>query len=224
MTLSRVNFSARPGFTFVELCMGLLVCSLIFSAVAAFSLAMGRSWQTSETTQASGLRTSQIMLRLQSELRGAKAVLYCQSGSLTSSTSPAQLFIWKTDNVDATSQIPDGKMQYSELELIEFSPPTSTTTGTINTYQSHPAAGADSEWYTSFCSTAAGVSSFKSGLTATTLATHIDGMTFNVQNQSSTTQAPVIETALLFKGNGQMPDKTRYGTVTLRSPANAPAN
>jgi hypothetical protein len=214
----------RAGFTFIELCMGLLICSLIFSAVAAFSLAMGRSWQAAETTQASGLRTSQIMLRLQSELRGAKAVLYCRPGSLTDSSSAAQLFVWKTDNVDATLKVPDQKMQYSELELIEFSPSTSTTTGTICTYQAHPAAGADSEWFTSFCSTAAGVSSFKSGLTASTLATHIDGMTFNVQNQSSTTQAPVIEIALLFKGNGQMADKTRYGTATLRSPANAPSN
>src|SRR5436190_314486 len=121
----------RRAFTFVELCVGLLVCSLIFSAVASFSLAMGRSWEASQTSQASALRAGQIMLRLQKELQTAKAILYCQPGSLTNAAgvTPAQLFIWKTDKVDATTLVSDGKMQYSELELIEFTPPTSTATG-----------------------------------------------------------------------------------------------
>src|SRR5438876_3456461 len=104
-------------------------------------------------------------------------------------------------------------MQYSELELIEVVLPTSTTTGIIKVYQAHPAPAADSQWLTTFCSTAAGATSFKSGLTPATLASHVDGMTFNVQWQNSATQNPVIEFRLLFKGGGQTADKTRYGSI-----------
>ena len=77
----------RRGFTFIELCMGLVVCSLIFAAMAAFTLATGETWRSATTMQSGSLRASQIALRLQNELRGCEAVLCYQPGSLTDAES-----------------------------------------------------------------------------------------------------------------------------------------
>src|SRR3954469_9002094 len=123
-----VGARGRRGFTFVELCMALVVCSMVFAAVLAFAMAMGRSWQITDSTQAGSLRASQIALRLQAELRGCDAVLNFHPGSLTNSGGDsASIFLWKNDADDAVSHVPDGQIQYSECTLIEFEPATSTT-------------------------------------------------------------------------------------------------
>ena len=46
--------TTRRGFTFVELCIGLVVVSLVMGALAAFSLATADAWQQGATTNAVG--------------------------------------------------------------------------------------------------------------------------------------------------------------------------
>jgi hypothetical protein len=203
--------------------MALVVCSMVFAAVSAFAMAMGRSWQITDSTQAGSLRASQIALRLQAELRGCDAVLNFHPGSLTNSGGDsASIFLWKNDADDAVSHVPDGQIQYSECTLIEFEPATSTTPGTIYVY--HPdVLSSDPPIPTSLASDPGGIPSFKARCSRTPLATNVDGMAFAVQWATSTSQNALVEFQLRFVGHAQAAPMVRYGSVALRAPTKPPA-
>ena len=55
------------GFTFVELCLGLVITALVMSAMAAFSLAMASAWKSAEKTQSLTLRGHHAVLRIEKE-------------------------------------------------------------------------------------------------------------------------------------------------------------
>jgi hypothetical protein len=212
----------RRGFTFVELCMALLVCSMVFAAVSAFAMAMGRSWQMTDAMQSGSLRASQIALRLQTELRGCDAVLYCNPGSLTNTGGgSAEILLWKNDAFDPSSGMPDGQIEYTECTLITYEPPNGTTPGTIYVY--HPyALSTDPAIPTSLASDPGGIPAFKARCTRTPLATNVDGMAFSVQGATSGSQNALVEFQLSFVGDGQTAPKVRYGAVALRAPTTPP--
>jgi prepilin-type N-terminal cleavage/methylation domain-containing protein len=104
----------RPGFTLVELMMGLVITSLVMGALAALSFAMSRAWSQSESGQSSSISSHQAAIRLQNFLRQAKLVGLVRAGSTNGSMSPGGCaMLWlRDDNAD-------GKVQLTEIGLIE---------------------------------------------------------------------------------------------------------
>jgi type II secretory pathway component PulJ len=101
------------GFTLVELCLGMLITTLVMSGIAAFSLAMTRGWEESGRSQTLSLTATQVTARLQRNLRDAKRIGECRSGSLAPSGAPtAAVAIWVGDSNG------DRKIQSNEVQVL----------------------------------------------------------------------------------------------------------
>ena len=71
----------RRGFTFVELCLGLVITTLVMGAMAAFSMAMASAWKSAEKTQSLTLRGHHAILRIEKEVRNARLIGASRAGS-----------------------------------------------------------------------------------------------------------------------------------------------
>ncbi len=102
----------RAGFTFVEMMLGMIVTTLVMAAVAALMGAVGRGWVQSEASQTGSNLTSQLAIRMQRVLRGAKQLGAYRIGSIDGSATEAAVLIWKADSNY------DGKVQLEEIALL----------------------------------------------------------------------------------------------------------
>jgi hypothetical protein len=205
------------GFTFVELCIGLVVVSLVMGALAAFSLATAEAWQQGATTNAvgNGQNVAAIPLigtvacaRLDNEISSALQTGGYFTGNLTSPTGQqASLLLWKSDPNS------DRVIDAGEVELIEYNATDHIIYKYVPTITSPAATG-----YTTF-SNSSWIATFKPTATMTPLARNVDGMQIYVQTPNSATQLPVVEYRLYFSRGGHA--QTRYGAIALRSPETA---
>src|SRR5580704_15741546 len=91
------------GFTLVEMCIALVVMSMVLGALAAFSLAMAKSWDNGATTDTTGGQTVATIpiianiaaARLDNEITNAIAVGAYYAGTLSSSTGQqSAILLW----------------------------------------------------------------------------------------------------------------------------------
>jgi type II secretory pathway pseudopilin PulG len=211
----------RNGFTFVELCLGLVITSLVMSALAAFTLAMSSAWRQAEQTQSATIIANQVSAVLQDQIRQARLLGAWRAGSISGSGESAAVMLWK-EAADG-----DGIIQDSELSLIEFDP----TRHRLMIYPAGQGSGANVP-YSTFTSTAV-IDSFKSGRTARPLARSIWGASFKVSGTGSG-QVPRLQFALRIvpenrdDNGGITPDAQarpliQYGQATLRAAAAIPS-
>lgn len=210
---SRANF-ARRGFTLPELILGLLITSLIASALASLAYAVSQQWQSADGSQSIGLISRQAMLRLESTLRSAKYVGYVaadasktQNGK-TAMTGAGVIF-WAGD---ANA---DGQMQLSEIAMIEHDGFNSSLV-----IWTAPNPNPNGVCFATDIDSAADVTNFKKVASSKVMIPDVTGAVFTVQNSGSASQKPAIEYTLTFTKSGQQ--TVRYGMVTLRSPTTTP--
>jgi len=210
----------RRGFTFVELCLGLVITSLVMSALAAFTLAMSAAWKQAEQTQSATVIANQVSAVLQDQIRQARLLGGWRAGSINGSGENAAVMLWK-EAADG-----DGIIQDTELSLIEFDPGGHR----LVIYPAGQGLGVNVP-YSTFATTSV-IDSFKAGRTARPLARGIWGASFKVSGTGSG-QVPRLQFALRIvpekrdDNGGVSPDaKARpliqYGVATLRAPAAIP--
>jgi type II secretory pathway component PulJ len=216
------------GFTLFELMIGMLVTSMVVGAAAALMTAVAQGWTQSESVGNSSNRVVMTHLRLQRILRSAKQLGAYRAGALEG-TSSASVLIWKDDaNLD-------GKIQFSEIALLEFSP----SDGKLRYYEvNYPAGWTDAQ------KTAADtpaqdddeiydrdsqpdpIDSFKSAAYvpdadhAMVLAAGISGAEFHKYDSTSTTR-PRFEYLLNFTLTDGSTE-TEYGAVSSRAATTLP--
>jgi hypothetical protein len=203
--------SARHGLMLIELCMGLVVTAMIGGAIASFCLAVSSSWQGRENEQALAMQSSQTKLRMRDALHSAKYFGY----PLTATTSGSTVMFWAEDGSTARGTTSDGKIQYAEIGLLQYN----STAKTIELYTVPTTTALGANWaYSAICS-AGTINTFRSGLTAKTLASNVTSATFTVSN-GSTNIAPSLQYTITFSRNGESVLET--GSVSLRGSGATP--
>jgi type II secretory pathway pseudopilin PulG len=207
--------SQRRGFTFVELCFGLVITALVMAGLAAFSLAMSTAWQNAGSSEAILLAANQDVRLLDAKIRPCVLTGGWQSGSLDgTSAKPAAVLLWTADTNNSAT------VNYSEIMLIEHNPQTQQ----ILLYQAPvPLLVPDVVYsYASVFSQASFINTFKEGLTPTVLCGNVIGAQFYVGPADSATARPLVEFALTVKSTTQT--QVVYGDATLRAPLAVPTN
>jgi hypothetical protein len=115
--------------TLLELCIGLIITSMIVAALGTFCFAVAQTWGQNSGVQATTLTASHATARVEQTLRETKYLLQYRPGSLDGATSgsSAQLLFWHRDfwnNSDPAgkTQVSDGSVQIAELALLEHDP------------------------------------------------------------------------------------------------------
>jgi hypothetical protein len=199
---------ARSGFTFVELCLGLVVTSLISAAVASLLLSVSACWNATAELQSATIRANQFTERLSSKLRDAKRIGTWNTGN---AAVAAGLIFWRDVNND-------GIMTYSELAVIQHEP----TTQTIDLYTVSLGAGdPDPTWSSAALTDPSAIDNFISGLTPQPMVRNVSSALLSVSNATSSDVAP---SALWMLGLAES-DSTvvsRSCSASLRGPATPP--
>jgi len=205
----------RSGFTFVELCFGLVITALVIAGLAAFSLAMSTAWQNAGSSEAILLAANQDVRLLDAKIRPCALTGGWQPGSLDgTSAQPAAVLLWTADT-NASSTV-----NYSEILLIEHDP----VAQQIKLYQAPvPLLVPDVVYsYATIFSQASFIDTFKDGLTPTVLCNNVVGAQFYVGPADSATARPFVEFTLTIKAGTQT--QVVYGDATLRAPLAVPTN
>jgi hypothetical protein len=210
----------RGGFTFIELCFGLVITSLVMGAVAAFTLSVSRAWRYSDQVQAAAVHARQTTVRLGRLVQDARLIGAVEAGGLTGTPSaPAAVLIWVRDTNN------DGAIQGAECAMIEHDP-------IGKALQVYPAGQGDAvvalPWAV-FTSPAV-LANFKIGRTATPITRGVENARFTTHGVGSTTQAPSLEYVLKLTSRKSSPGATdvdqmslEYGTCSVRAPARQPS-
>ena len=207
--------SQRRGFTFVELCFGLVITALVMAGLAAFSLAMSTAWQNAGSSEAFLLAANQDVRLLDAKIRPCVLTGGWQSGWLDGTTAkPAAVLLWTADTNNSAT------VNYSEIMLIEHNPATQQ----ILMYQApvHLLVPDVVYSYATDFSQASFITTFKDGLTPTVLCNNVIGAQFYVGPADSATARPFVEFALTIKSGSQT--QVVYGDATLRAPLPVPTN
>jgi hypothetical protein len=205
----------KSGFTFVELCFGLVITALVMAGLAAFSLAMSTAWQNAGSSEAILLAANQDVRLLDAKIRPCALTGGWQTGSLAGTAAqPAAVLLWTADT-NASSTV-----NFSEIMLIEHDP----VAQQIKLYQAPvPLLVPDVVYsYTNAFSQPSFIDTFKDGLTPTVLCSNVVGAQFFVGPANSPTARPFVEFALTIKAASQT--QVVYGDATLRAPLPAPTN
>ena len=108
------------GFTLAELLIGLMVMSIVLSAVATLSFALGSANDSVADTTEKQAHVRYAMLRISELIRHCK--LICRA-------TPGTMAIWRADD-NGDGQINPGELVYlivgtekNFIKLLEFSPP-----------------------------------------------------------------------------------------------------
>lgn len=215
----------RAGLTLAELLIGLLVTSLVASAVSAVMVSVGAGWRTGESSVSSSASTGQAMARLQRILRTARQIGAVRAGGLTGGTQDAAVALWKQDANG------DGRIQFSELALIEHSLGADPLESVLRMYDvSFPSTmtlaqkqAADATLVDDCIYDANQITTFKSMtyVRSTVLAGRVMAAQFRRIDGAATVR-PRLEYALRFDEGGE--SVTKYGTTALRTPATLPVS
>lgn len=210
--------SRFSGFTVVELCLAIVITSLVAGALTAFSLAMLSAWKHAEQTQALTLTGNQVVLRIQNELRSARLIGACRAGSSDGSAPGAAVVLWKQDFNG------DGKIQASEMEMIVHD----TVNHELRLYRTgQPDPDPNQVWSYSTFSDASVFNLFATGRQSVLLARGVQGAVFQTSGTTGASQNPSLQFALKLKAeNASMPGSpqqlVQYGVATVRAPLAQP--
>jgi|GEM_PF-4628588 len=188
----------RRGFTFIELCLGLVTTSLVMSAAAAFMMGVATTWKASGDAQATAAESTQTNLKLQSFFRSCNAL----GGSTTIS-----VLVWRADNNG------DNTIQSSELAALTYDP-------ALKILQLHfpTVSGAgDSTWTEAefYHPTATSVFSSLPRVSRLVLA-RVSAAHFAILRGSGAMAKPIVEFDLSVTRDAKV--KRHYGSVALRKP------
>jgi len=115
----------RLAMTIVEVLMSLIVVSLISVGVSAMLYATNYGTSSQREVRRVAVRTQQVRLRLDNEIRNARQILAAGQ----TSAGHAYVVLWRGDtNAEDTNQ---NKVNLSELELIELPDGSTTLTSYI---------------------------------------------------------------------------------------------
>ena len=182
----------RRGFTFVELCLALVVSSFVTAAVASFLLSVSACWNATEDLNSTTLRANQFSERLTGRLRDAKRIGYWKS------TNAASLIYWRDLNND-------NAMTNSELGVIRYN----STDKTIESYVANPAAVLNPAWSAAELRDTSAITTFTAGLTPTPMVRNVATADLGVTNADSTDVAPTVTWILgLTESNGSVATHT----------------
>jgi prepilin-type N-terminal cleavage/methylation domain-containing protein len=231
MTQSSTNFNQpsriprRSGFTLLELMIGMVITSLVMTAVAAVLSAVGQGWKQNGTVQSTSNGTVQTHLRVQRLIKSAHQLGAYRVGAISgTATLPAAIMMWKSDANH------DNKVQFSELALLIHDDPAGGGNGSVIYYDvlypttwtaaqktaADTPALADDEIYKD-----SNIDTFKnlSNVRATTIAKDVIGVEFRKIDGSSVVR-PAFEYLVSLQKNGKT--ELEYGTVAVRTPTTLP--
>jgi prepilin-type N-terminal cleavage/methylation domain-containing protein len=199
----------RRGFTFVELCLALVVSAIMLSALATFTLAVGNYWRQSTGTQTAALTANQAIMRIQKRLYDAHRLGYCRAGS---AGSPAAVVYWAADTNG------DGYMQFTELRVLAHNP----TDKTVDLYVPVLSGGAsDDAWSSAEFNAASAVNRLTTGQTPTPIVSRVSDATFATEQATSATLFPTFQFWLQIE-QADGTSSNEYGAATLRSASTPP--
>ncbi len=202
------------GFTLLELCFGLLITAMVFGAVAGIATAFSKTWVATEGTQMLQAGSRQSIAQVERELRSAKFVGFASEGK---SGDPARVVYWADDTPSGANMTGDGKMQVSEVRLIEHD----ASSDSLFLYKFVPngsnAATGASELKKSDTDDATDAANFKriSGVTAQTLGRNVHEAKFKLKDAKKG-GLPAVEYDLKYDVDGE--EQHEHGTLTLRAP------
>lgn len=105
---------SRSGFTFVELCIGLVVLALVIGAIASFTLAMANAWKQGESSLGELLVSNQVSARLSNSVEEARWLgSYTLDADGKYVTGPISL--WMHDHAIANDRV-----EYGEIAILEY--------------------------------------------------------------------------------------------------------
>jgi prepilin-type N-terminal cleavage/methylation domain-containing protein len=192
------------GFTLVELMVGIVVTTMVLSAMTFFLFGVGDIWHETDAGQSVYLAANRATDRIDRLVRGAKLL----DPDFTPGTgpTPAACMIWAADNNG------DGQIQLSEMALLQYDP----TTQTLFQYAipasvtpNPDTAGATLLTPAAFIATP--------GVTATPVAHNVTACTFNVTATNATAgNAPVLEVVMTVSDGRS--STTVYSTSAVRAP------
>ena len=194
----------RRGFTFVELCLALVVTSLVSAAVGSFLLSVSACWNATEDVSSTAVRANQFSARLAGRLRDAKRIGYWRS------TNAASLIYWRDLNND-------NAMTNSELGVIKYN----AIDQTVDSYVANPAAALNPAWTGAQLRDITAITTFTAGLTPTPMARNVASADLSVTNADSTDVAPTVTWLLsLTESNGNV--TTHTCVASPRGPSTPP--
>jgi type II secretory pathway pseudopilin PulG len=211
---------ARPkvGFTLIELLIGMIITTMVLTALSVVAFAVSTSWQQAEAANGASVTGTQVQTRITQWFRPSCNLGALQAGSLTSTLSPASLFFWMGDLTDATYPTGDGKIEFNEIGLLRYD----SASQELRLYQ----ATDWSTWSTSAKNTANGIAGTTYMNTVANMADFMTAcpnyqvvmrnVTGMVLHKQTPFDRPLVEFVIKLedsKGNSS----THYGTVTLRT-------
>lgn len=224
MPLRRTNLavSRHRGFTLVELCLGLIATAMVSCALAAFTMSIAKSWQSTGSAQAASLSSAATTMRIEEIVRNSRLTGKYNAGALDGSSSAAVL-LWLDDTNG------DGAIQENECAMLEYDSasrcilkrtvPSNGSTATLN--------------YATFSSSSTVLSNFRGDATTTQpVARDVDGAVFYANAGDGSTDLPRLEFTIQFQRTQTTSDGgtetvgsplTSYGVATVRTPLQRPS-
>lgn len=210
--------TAATAFTFPELCFGLVIAALVMGAVAAFALAMSRSWTHAQETESITVTARQVTNRITRTVQDAKLIGAISNGATNPNPLvPAAVILW----VDDTNG--DGAIQGAECAMIEHD----TSTKMLKLYGAGQGDATTVLPWSTFTAQAV-LTNFKVGRNWKPVGRGAEAVRFVGHSISSADQRPMLEFTLKLKpASAEASDDrnlvTEYGTCVVRAPAKQPA-
>jgi hypothetical protein len=228
-----ISTSRIAAFTLVELMIGMVVTTLVVGALSAMMTAVGRGWVASDSVRSSSNFTTQSVTRIKQVIRSSKQIGTVRFGSLDgTAATPAAVMLWRGDFSPDGSTI-DGKVQFSELGMIEHYVGATAATSELRYYKVvFPSTWTSAQKQAADTPALADDDIYKSNETDlfkamtnvsyTVLATNVLGCTFTRIDSASVTR-PELEFQLRTQKSDGSVDY-EYGTIAVRSPTTLPAS
>ncbi|MBC7785601.1 MAG: hypothetical protein H7144_17350 [Burkholderiales bacterium] len=105
--------SRGRGFTFIEMCMGMIITAMVGLAVSGFSLTVANYWRHAgqqQALQVSGAQSGGVIGPIIESARALGGVLHRDAEAI---------LLWQTDSFGGSA---DGVVQFAEVSLIEYQP------------------------------------------------------------------------------------------------------
>jgi prepilin-type N-terminal cleavage/methylation domain-containing protein len=193
----------RPGFTLVELMVGIVVTSLVLSAMSFFLFGVGDIWHQTDAGQSIYLAANRATDRIDRLVRGAK--LLDPDFTPGTGATPAACMIWAADNNG------DGEIQLSEMVLLQYDP----ITQTLFQY-AIPASVTPNPDTTSVTLLSPAAFIATAGVVATPIVHNVTACTFNVVPADLiTANAPILEVVMTVSDGRS--STTVYSTAAVRA-------
>jgi type II secretory pathway pseudopilin PulG len=219
VTLMRARRRAS-AFTAVELIMGLLITSLVTTALAGVMAAVAQGWRATEITQTGAVADNAAVARISRTLREALEV----GDPATFADGSTGIMYW-ADDTDG-----DGAPKISEMATLEFNQPTKQVRRLrVNTTRYDIWSGLydlfDGGMITSIKALIGLLFGGQPEVLTTVLADNVQSAKFTVIPAASSDELPRVEYMLVIERpvpgkTGQTQTSALYGSATLRAPAN----